>query len=508
MPSNLFRHVVKLVHNTPRLLAVVPALILGGYWLGGEGALVGMSLALVAIMLFVGGGDSGAARATRSVAHDATGPRDGVQRALDQSLRTRAQDGRMTACLLVQLDEFTSLQDRLGHQASEAVLNQAGERLRGVLRDLDIVVRLDNAVFAVALTPARRADLESLIQLSGRLQSAIAEPVSLDATTVYVSASVGFCLTSRTPKRTGEAMLEAAEQALKEARLNGPGAIRSYSAEMQNKATARSALIEEVGAALENGQIRPWFQPQISTDTGHISGFEALSRWTHPQQGLIPPADFLPAIEQAGLSERLGEVVLYHAFTALNTWQKAGFDVPMVGVNFSGDELRNPKLVDKIRWELDRFNLEPGRLAVEILETVVAGPGDDTVTRNIAGLSKLGCHIDLDDFGTGHASIANIRRFAVSRIKIDRSFVSKVDDDSEQQRMISAILTMAERLELDTLAEGVETIGEHAMLAQLGCGHIQGFGLARPMPFADTLDWMRKHIGKISDTPKIGRQTG
>ena len=142
---------------------------------------------------------------------------------------------------------------------------------------------------------------------------------------------------------------------------------------------------------------------------------------------------------------------------------------------------------------------------MEILETVVATSPDDVVARNIAGLARLGCGIDLDDFGTGYSSISAIRRFAVQRLKIDRSFVMKVDRDGEQQRMVSAILVMAERLGLDTLAEGVETAGEHAMLAQLGCGHVQGFGIARPMPADQTADWIRAHEATISAPPRIGR---
>jgi EAL domain-containing protein (putative c-di-GMP-specific phosphodiesterase class I) len=176
-----------------------------------------------------------------------------------------------------------------------------------------------------------------------------------------------------------------------------------------------------------------------------------------------------------------------------------------VGVNFAGPELSNPKLVEKVKWELDRFDLAPERLAVEVLETVVASAPDDTITRNINALAQLGCRIDLDDFGTGHASIASIRRFSVSRIKIDRSFVIKADRDPEQQRMISAILTMAERLEVETLAEGVETVGEHALLAQLGCTHVQGFGIGKPMPFEQTLDWISNHTAKLEATPRIIR---
>ena len=199
---------------------------------------------------------------------------------------------------------------------------------------------------------------------------------------------------------------------------------------------------------------------------------------------------------------------MYHSFTALKAWDASGVTVPQVGVNFSGSELNNPRLIEKISWELDRFNLTPSRLSVEVLETVIAGAADDQVTLNINGLVDLGCRVDLDDFGTGHASISSIRRFKIDRLKIDRSFIMKADRDPEQQRMISAILTMAERLNLETLAEGVETVGEHALLAQLGCGHVQGFGIGKPMPFNETLDWIHSHEAKLKDTPKItGRGT-
>ncbi len=180
--------------------------------------------------------------------------------------------------------------------------------------------------------------------------------------------------------------------------------------------------------------------------------------------------------------------------------------MPTVAVNFSAAELRNPRLTDKLKWEIDRFGLSPERLSVEILETVVADTDNDVVVSNIAQLARLGCGIDLDDFGTGHASITNIRRFSVRRIKIDRSFVTKVDEDREQQKIVSAVLSLAERLGIDTLAEGVETAGEHAMLSQLGCGHVQGFVVGRPMPFADTSAWIATHRAKVPITPRLSHR--
>ena len=265
-------------------------------------------------------------------------------------------------------------------------------------------------------------------------------------------------------------------------------------------------LRKQVETALDGDLSVAHFQPQLSTDTGIVSGFEALARWKHPERGLLAPAEFLSAIMSTGLSTRLGEVMLYQTLNALRAWDRAGYHVPSVAVNFCKEELRNPKLVEKLRWELDRFDLAPSRLTIEILETVIAETDNDMVVRNIAALAEIGCGIDLDDFGTGHASITSIRRFAVNRIKIDRSFITRVDADPAQQRMVTAILSMAERLGLQTLAEGVETVAEHAMLAQLGCSHVQGYVIARPMPFQDTIGWLEQHRMKLKATAKLGRR--
>jgi EAL domain-containing protein (putative c-di-GMP-specific phosphodiesterase class I) len=153
-------------------------------------------------------------------------------------------------------------------------------------------------------------------------------------------------------------------------------------------------------------------------------------------------------------------------------------------------DLRNPGLVDRVRWELDRFGLSPDRLTVEVLETVIEDVGDDMVTRSLAGLAALGCGIDLDDFGTGHAAIGSIRRFSVQRVKIDRSFVRRIDTDTEQQALVSGMILLSDRLGIATLAEGVETAAEQAALARLGCRHVQGYAIARPMPEDAFLAWL------------------
>ena len=508
-PAGLMGKILDRLH----LLGLVPALGLAWIWFGPKGAAI---VAVAALPLAIwsprprpkSGWEPQDSLTDWRDAVSGLPLRAAVVAALDETLMQARTTGKTTACFVLCLDDAQMIVERYGQAAHDKVLRRIAERLAVTLRAQDCIVRLEGDRFAIALGPARRADLETAIQIAGRLQAAVREPLSIDAMTIYVSSSLGFCLPSRAPEQTGPALLAAAEAAMEDAWRNGPDAIRAYSPEVAAAAQNRASLRDQVDAALENGEIIAYFQPQLSTDTGEVTGFEALARWQHPQRGILPPAQFLPTLQAAGLSTRLGEVMLFHALTALRTWDRAGFGVSNVAINFCKDELRNPKLCDKLQWELDRFELGPDRLTVEILETVVAETENDTVVRNIAALSQMGCGIDLDDFGTGHASITSIRRFAVNRIKIDRSFVTKVDCDPAQQKMIAAILSMAERLGLGTLAEGVETIAEHAMLAQLGCSHVQGYSIARPMPFADTIAWLERHRGKLASAPKLGRKIG
>ncbi|QFT57739.1 Cyclic di-GMP phosphodiesterase Gmr [Sulfitobacter sp. THAF37] len=489
------------VLDGPGWLLILPALTLGIYATAGETGLIGLCLALPVLYLGVG---------RRLRAADAADARTGLildrpafAEAVEGCLNRARLENRQAAVYVIALDSFDALSDQHGQDAADKVVRRTGERLLAVLRDSDIVAQLGDTRFGICTAPVQHLDLETCIQLAARLQTAIEEPVAVDGINVYVSASIGFCQRARAPGSGAEDWMRAAFNALREAQSRGPSAIRAFSDQMRIAIETRDEIRDEVVQAVESGQIQPWFQPQISTDTGAVTGFEALARWHHPRRGVLLPQEFLPAVESAGLLDRLTEVMMYHTFAALKAWDSADLNVPQVGVNFTSAELRNPRLTDKVKWELDRFDLAPERLAVEILETVVAGVTDDLITRNVNALSAMGCRIDLDDFGTGHAAITSIRRLSVSRIKIDRSFVMKSDRDPEQQRMISAILTMAERLEVETLAEGVETVGEHVLLAQLGCDHVQGYGIGRPMPFDQTLDWIKRHAAKLENTPRI-----
>ena len=420
--------------------------------------------------------------------------------------RDLANPDKKIGCILIHVQRFNDFTAQFGETCAMQMQRALAKRLTNVLRHDDVATRLDSGCFKVMLHPVRHLDLEVCIHLSNRIKAALEVPVDLDGHSHRPQVDIGFSISSQIAVTQLSDLEDAAMIALSAARKNSQASIRSFSPALLEQHKSRKKLIDEAKDALTNQQVVAWFQPQVSTETGAVTGFEALARWQHPQHGIMPPGDFLDTLAECGQLERLSQEMLAQAIKALNNWELGGYSIPRVGINFSGDELHNPMLAERMGRELDRYDIAPGRIAIEVLETVIASSPDGVVARNLRDLRKLGCHVDLDDFGTGHAAISAIQRFSANRLKIDRSFVKGVDRDSEQQKLIAAIVTMAEQLGLDTLGEGVETAGEHAMLAQLGVNHVQGFGIARPMRFEDTLPWMRKHQSKLPELPRIGRK--
>ncbi|MEF3048440.1 putative bifunctional diguanylate cyclase/phosphodiesterase [Pseudotabrizicola sp. L79] len=483
-------------------MVLLPALSLLTFWVGGETALVVLAVLAPAVWLAL----SSSLRPSEPVPPPrGLGGAEDMVGFLDPILRDMPIKGRTTACFVISFDDPARQFDRHGQALRDQVVLRTAERLSAAVREGDLVVRLADGSLAVGLSAVRRYDLETAVQMATRLRSEAIVPIVVDALTLHPSVSVGFCLAERAPAPKGSSLLDAACIAADEALFHGPGAIRAFQPDMSRRRADRVLLRQGVQKALDEGQIRPWFQPQICADTGRLSGFEALARWHHPERGIISPADFLPVIEEAGLSERLGDVILYGALAALNRWDQAGFAVPQVSINLSASELRAPGLANKLSWEMDRFGLDRSRLTVEVLETVTATSEDDQVIANLAAIAKMGFGIDLDDFGTGQASIGNIRRFSIRRIKIDRSFVTHIDTDPEQKKVVAAILMLCDQLGLQTVAEGVETPGERVVLEQLGCSFLQGFGIARPMAMEETFSWIERAEAALQAKPALGR---
>lgn len=403
--------------------------------------------------------------------------------------------GRDGAALVVRLDDGERLHSHHGQRYMSALMHELAGRLGNALRAEDAFCHLPPEGFAIALQPRSGLDVSTVLDIARRIQAQLGTRFQHESVGIWPSVSVGLCLSAQAARRQGLGMIDAAARAAEQALRNGPGGLHSFSV-IDAPGLVSCDRRQEVERALDAGEILAHFQPQIAAATGEVSGLEALARWEHPERGLIPPGEFLPLIEQAGLAPRLASRMLDCSLAALARLDAAGLAVPAVAVNLSVPELRNPRLADEITWALDLHELPPERLVVEILEDVVAHSDDDIMVRNIARLAGMGCGIDLDDFGTGHASIASIRRFAVSRIKIDRSFISNLHRDEERHRMAGAIMSMAEGLGLETVAEGVESTEDMTLVAAMGCTHLQGFGIARPMPESALADWLRGHTAQ------------
>lgn len=489
------------------LLTFIPALGLAALWYGWQGAVLIVVSAIAVAWMARSDTDAKLPPAKEAPRDALTGLllRTRGEEILEEHLNCAEETGRTTACIVIGLDDPDALLEAAGEGVFDDIMKATAERLKSALRTIDTVIRLDGATFGLLLQATPRTDLESMIQLSARIQAAAEQPVSARQHTVHIHCHIGFCLSNRAPERTGTALLLAAEIAAKEAARNGPSAIRAFSTELHTSEQIRSALARDMAAALEGGQIIAYFQPQLSSDTGDISGFQAVPRWMHPERGILMEADILPAIEAAGLRERLSEIMLYNTFAALRGWDRAHLRIPNVSISMSISLLTNPKLAERLRWEMDRFEMTPDRIRLILPQSVIPQLEHDVVARNLDALSDLGFQIELAGFGASAATINSIRKSRASRLRIHRSFTNHVDTDQTQQKLISAIISLAEGLGLDTIAEGIHTIGEHSMLTQLGCSHVQGAAISRPMGYEDTLDWITRHRAKIKSPPRIGR---
>jgi diguanylate cyclase (GGDEF)-like protein len=320
---------ISIIMTGPPALAFLPAVCLSAFWFGGEGALLICAAAIPIIYLGLG-----ALRGSTSQLLLAREGSPGVlqrrafEELVDQIFTYTEEVGWKSAVFCFEIEDFAELARRYGTSAADHVRTKTGERLISALRDKDSTAEFGPATFGVCLDPVRHLDLELCIQMAARLQRTVEEPILVDGTVIYVSVCAGFCQHARSPQKKGDAWLQAAITALSEAVRHGPSGIRAFSDRMLPPTEHSAALVDEVAHALENGQITPWFQPQLSTDTGQISGFEALARWSHPTRGVLLPADFLPALEQADLLERLAEIMIFHSFAALKGWDAAGANVP------------------------------------------------------------------------------------------------------------------------------------------------------------------------------------
>jgi diguanylate cyclase (GGDEF)-like protein len=406
----------------------------------------------------------------------------------DQQLhRALALSDRTTigvALLYVDLDRFASVSEALGHHAAEQILIQTARRLSATVRDTDTIARVgrDEFVIIQALT-AQPTDAAAL---PDRIVAEMALPFLVNDQSVTVTASIGVALYP-TDGTQAQELIKNAVLAVRQAKNDGRARWRYFEAGMDVLLRTKRSLEHDLRMALRDNQFSLNYQPFVETATLEVIGYEALLRWDHPERGRTSPADFIPLAEECGLIIPIGSWVLATACTEAMTW-----DQPLIiSVNLSPAQFLQPGIVSTVAEVLRQTGLPPNRLELEITEGTLM---DDTqnALRILTSLKALGVKIAMDDFGTGYSSLSYLRKFPFDKIKIDRSFISDVVDDSEAETIVQAIIAMSRSLRLNVTAEGVETKQQLSMLRALGCNLVQGYLLGRPRPAAQ----LDLHSGK------------
>lgn len=380
------------------------------------------------------------------------------------------------AVLFCDLDDFKNVNDTLGHPAGDALLTAVGARIGAVMRPGDLAARLGGDEFAILLegvkgNPAAQA-------VADRVLAALAVPISIDGHELTVRASIGI---ARSSDGVHDALdlMRSADIAMYLAKSSGKSRAEFFQESMHADVLLRMSLRNDLDHAIADHQFSLVYQPIVDLSTGELEGAEALVRWDHPTHGQLPPFDFIPIAETSGLIVPLGRWILSEACRQAATW-KIGDDEGFlsIAVNVSTRQLDDPEFVASVRAALEETGLEPGRLILEVTETALADAA--VAERVLTELRELGVRTALDDFGTGYSSLTYIERFPIDIIKIDRSFVAALDVGSRESKVVSAIVDLAGRLDMQTVAEGIESTEQLERLQGLGCKLGQGFLLARP----------------------------
>jgi diguanylate cyclase (GGDEF)-like protein/PAS domain S-box-containing protein len=422
------------------------------------------------------------ARVAHMAHHDAlTGLPNRVllRQRMDEALQRMRRAGNKVATLCVDLDNFKTVNDTLGHSCGDLLLQRVAERIRAMLRPDDTAARLGGDEFAVVQTGiAGPAEASALAR---RLLADLSEPFDIMGHQVLVGASVGVAL-APSDGDDSDKLLKNADLALYRAKADGKGAFRFFEAEMDARAQVRRKLEMDLRAAMLAGALEVHYQPLVNLATGEISGFEALVRWLHPERGFIPPSEFIPVAEETGLIVSLGAFVLKQACHDAAQWPRH----IKLAVNLSPLQFRTGSLFVTVKQALETSGLSPSRLELEITETLLLEKVDH-VLATLHALRAFGVRISMDDFGTGYSSLSYLRKFPFDKIKIDRSFVHDLSVNADSQAIVRAILSLGKSLGITITAEGVETEPELACLKSEGCHEGQGYLFARAQPQADIL---------------------
>jgi diguanylate cyclase (GGDEF)-like protein/PAS domain S-box-containing protein len=417
----------------------------------------------------------------RSANHDAlTGlpNRTLFQHRLDAALDYARQNDTSVSLLLIDLDDFKDINDTIGHDAGDALLQETARRLSTMVRGCDTVARIGGDEFAVLVVDPLK--LENATRLGSLFAEMLRQPFIYRKRTLISRVSIGI---AAYPDHDGipAELIKDADIAMYQAKSQGRNRVITYSPEMRNVIEQRVSLGRGMREAIANDEIVPFYQPKICLTTGEIIGLEALARWQHPTEGLLTPGYFGAVFEDHDIAASIGKKLIAKVAADVRNWLDQDLQIGRVALNLSPAEFSQSGIVDNLLRTLDRLRVPAPLFEVEVTETVLLGKNSDNVSSALAKFRQQGIQIALDDFGTGYASLTHLKQFPVDHIKIDRSFVRDLEQDSDDEAIIAAVISLGKSLQLRVTAEGVETHGQARRLCELGCDYAQGFLYAKPM---------------------------
>jgi diguanylate cyclase (GGDEF)-like protein len=397
---------------------------------------------------------------------------------LGHTLAQADRRGGKVAVLFVDLDNFKLVNDSLGHEAGDRLLVAMAERLRRCLRPGDTAARLGGDEFTILL---EGVDMRDATRVAERVAEALRAPFDLEERQIFTSASIGIVLNTTNQDEPAN-LLRNADLALYQAKGSGKASYTVFDPGMSTHALEHLELGNDLRQALERDEFKVYYQPKVLLETGKILGAEALVRWEHPERGLLLPSNFVPIAEEAGLILHIGQRVLEEACRQARAWQEQypGGPPRLMCVNLSARQFQHPDLAEDIARVLRETGLDPCSLCLEITESALMKDVQSTIT-TLQELKGLGVKFAIDDFGTGYSSLSYLKRFPVSFLKIDRSFIDGLEKDPEDTVLVSGIITLAHTLGMRVIAEGVETAEQLARLREMGCDIAQGNYFSEPV---------------------------
>jgi len=417
------------------------------------------------------------------------------ENALKQTVSESVTDSLPFAVFLVDMDNFKFFNDQYGHLIGDKMVTEIGNRLRTMIRDFDLVARLDGDEFVVIQKDV--ADKKIVEEIAQRIMTEASAPYEYRGFTLKTAVSVGIsCFPANVQKNTaqnllGEEIVNNAAVALQEAKSNGKNQYQMFNERMRNRLTARIRLEQDLKIALQEGQFEVFYQPKINIHTRECTGSEALVRWRHPVNGFVAPEAFVPVAEETGMIVELGEWILRTACKKTKELQLKGYSGLNVAVNISAVQFAAGNLLNMVRSSLEESKLGVDSLELEITESAVMDDPEDVI-KSLHELNQFGLQLAIDDFGTGYSSLAYLKRFPVDTLKIDRAFITDISSDYDDVAIVEAVLGLAKHFKMKVVAEGVEDEEQLSFLKSQGCDIAQGFFISKPLSEVQFAQWLAR----------------